>query len=122
MKNSIYIPSCLKSAGRKLRLALNHPIAELPKGAFVQAWCSVAYLFPGLHPDGYEDDASGWPRALKPFAAEAWRRAEKGELLDEELYPSDAQWCGIFDRMQVHLPDETQRRVELAAEYGETCL
>lgn len=32
---------------------------------------AVLYLFPGLHPDGYEDGGSGWPRALKRFAVEA---------------------------------------------------
>jgi hypothetical protein len=37
-----------------------------------------------LHPDGYEDSESGWPPILKRFAAEAWRRAEAGELV--ELY------------------------------------
>jgi hypothetical protein len=56
----------------------------------VRAWSSVAYLFPGLHPDGFEDADSGWPHVLKRFAAEAWRRAEAGELADEELYPCDA--------------------------------
>ena len=52
---------------------------------FLRAWCAVAYAFPGLHPDGYEDEGSGWPRALRRFAAEAWRRAGAGELSDEEL-------------------------------------
>jgi len=102
-----------------LRLAFSGPLAELPTDAFVRAWCSVAYLFPGLHPDGFEDAESGWPRVLHPFAAEAWRRADSGELPDEGLYASDAQWCGLFDRMQIHLPDETQRRVELAAAFGD---
>ena len=78
-----------------------------------------AYLFPGLHPDGYEDKDSGWPRVLKRFAAEAWRRADAGELADDELYACYAQWSGLFDRMLVHLPEETERRVELAAAYGE---
>jgi hypothetical protein len=72
-----------------------------------------------LHPDGYDHPDSGWPRALKRFAAEAWRRADAGELADEELYACDAQWSGLFDRMLVHLSDETERRVELAAAYGE---
>src|SRR2546430_2032329 len=30
-----------------------------------RAWCAVAYAFHGLHPDGYEDADSGWPRVLK---------------------------------------------------------
>ena len=46
----------------------------------------MAYLHPGLHPDGYESADSGWPRVLRRFAAEAWRRADAGELIDNELY------------------------------------
>jgi hypothetical protein len=72
-----------------------------------------------LHPDGYEDGDSGWPRTLKRFAAEAWRRAEAGELADEELYPSDAGWSGLYDRMHTHEPEEMERRLALAADYGE---
>jgi len=74
--------------------------------------------FPGLHPDGYDDPESGWPRVLKRFAAEAWRRADAGELNDEELYPCDAQWSGIFDRMNRRDADEVARRQQIAADYG----
>lgn len=56
---------------------------------------------------------------LKRFAAEAWRRSDAGDLADDELYPCDAQWAGIYDRMRIHFPDETERRRELAAAYGE---
>lgn len=42
-----------------------------------------------------------------------------GAHADDELYACDAQWSGLFDRMLVHLPEETERRVELAAAYGE---
>ncbi len=119
MKSSLYIPDCLESAGHELRLAFRHSLSELPKDTFVRVWCSVAYLFPGLHPDGFDKEGSGWPRLLKPVAIEAWRRAGAGQLRDEELYPSDAQWSGLYDRMQIHLPDETRRRVELAAAYGD---
>jgi hypothetical protein len=54
---------------------------------------------------------------LRRFAAEAWRRAEAGELVDEELYPSDAQWSGLYDRMTNPTPGETERRRELATLY-----
>ena len=54
------------------------------------------------------------PRALHRFAAEAWRRAEAGELPAEALYPGDAQWCGLYDRMHHHTPEERQRRARLA--------
>jgi len=79
----------------------------------------VAYLFPGLHPDGFEEADSGWLRVLKRFVDEAWRRAEADELADEELYPSDAQWSGLYDRMFPHKAAEMERRLALAADYGE---
>jgi len=32
---------------------------------------------------------------LRRFASEAWRRADAGELADEELYACDAQWAAL---------------------------
>lgn len=118
MKSAIYLPDSLRSARRQVRLALAAPLGRAPKANFIRAWCSVAYHFPGLHPDGFDDADSGWPRAVKRFAAEAWRRAEAGELNDEELYPCDAQWSGLYDRMTNHTGQETARRLEFAAAYG----
>lgn len=86
MRNYLYIPNSLRSAGRHLRFAFNCPPDRLPRTPFVRAWCAIAYLYPGLHPDGYECADSGWPRVLRRFAAEAWRRAGAGELTDNELY------------------------------------
>lgn len=111
---SLYIPSSMSDAEKHLRVGLQNPPGHLSKPDFIRAWSAVAYLYPGLHPDGFADSASGWPRALKRLAAEAWRRAESGELEDEELYPSDAQWAGIYDGMTKHAPDETARRVKLS--------
>lgn len=120
MKTTAYIPNSLLSAGREMRLALERPLEQLSREQFVRAWSALFYLFPGLHPDGYDDAESGWPRALRRFAAEAWRRADGDELADEELYPSDTQWCGLYDRMHTHEPDEMERRLALAADYGES--
>jgi hypothetical protein len=119
MKAINHVPNSLRSAGRELRLALPHPLEKLSRKQFVRAWSAIAYLFPGLHPEGYEDIESGWPRALKRFAAEAWRRAEAGKLTDVELYCCDAQWSGLYDRMFPHTAQEIERRLSLAAEYGE---
>lgn len=115
MKSSIFVPTSLKAAGAELRRALANPLARLPKPAFIRAWSAVVYLFPSLHPDCFEDAESGWPPSLRQLATEAWRRAEAGELADDELYPSDAQWAGLYDRMTNHTPDETERRREIAA-------
>lgn len=78
----------------------------------------MAHAFTGLHLDGYEDEGSGWPRALRRFAAEAWRGARAGELSDEEIYPGDAQWAGLYDRMIEREEDETGRRFQIAADHG----
>jgi len=100
----------------KMAIALAKKAGEVcTKADFIRAWSSIAYLFPGLHPDGFEDADSGWPRIPRRFAAEAWRRAEAGELDDAELYTSDAQWSGLYDRLNNPTPDESQRRRKLAA-------
>lgn len=109
----------MREAGCAVRLALARPIEQLPRHTFIRAWCSLAYLYPGLHPDGFEDPDSGWPPVPRRFAADAWRRADAGELADDELYASDAQWSGLYDRMFVHMPDETERRLKLAATFGQ---
>lgn len=99
-----------------MRIGFASPLENLSNEDFLRAWSSVTYLFPGLHPDGFNDEGSGWPRVLKRFAAEAWQRADKGEITDEELYPSDAQWSGIYDRMGFHEGDEINRRFKLVVE------
>lgn len=109
----------LRLAEKHLGFAFKKGLHSLTKKEFIRGWCSLSFLYPGLHPDGFEDADSGWPRVLQRFAAEAWRRAESGELEDHELYACDAQWSGLYDRMNIHLPDETERRLELAAAYGE---
>jgi hypothetical protein len=40
-------------------------------------------------------------------------------LTDQELYCSDSQWSGLYDRMHTHTADEMERRLALAADYGE---
>ncbi len=117
MSTSISVPNTLRGAGRELRRAFAAHLERLPKADFIRAWCAVAYIYPGLHPDGYDDAESGWPRVLKRFVAEAWRRSDAGELADEELYPYEAQWAGLHDRLYNHESDETARRSRLAANH-----
>ena len=69
---------------RHLRIALTDALDHLSKPTFVRAWCAIAYLHPDLHPDGYKAADSGWPRGLRRFAAEAWRRAGVGERGDDK--------------------------------------
>lgn len=79
--------------------------------SFLPLWNVVAYLWPGLHPDSFDEAGGGWPRALVPIAAEAWARYEAGQLSADELYPSDAAWAGLCDRLD-HLTAEERLRRE----------
>lgn len=85
MKAYIYIPPSERAAKRHLERAMAGRMEMLPKMAFMKAYCSMAYLYPGFHPD----DLEGWegPAGVVRFAREAWRRAGIGELSDNELYP-----------------------------------
>jgi hypothetical protein len=86
MKSEIYVPPSCRTAERHLGTAFKRELRTLRKAEFVRAWCSLSYLYPGLHPEGYGSRGSGWPNAFKPLAAEAWRRFELGELTENELY------------------------------------
>ena len=76
---------------------------------------SVLPRLPSLSKQFHDETDGGWPRALRRFADEAWRRAEAGEIDDAALYPCDAQWAGIFDRLKITTREETQRRTAIAA-------
>jgi hypothetical protein len=86
MRCKIYVPPSVRTAERHLCIASTHSLKTLSKSEFLRAWCSLIFLYPGLHPDGYNCRGSGWPKALKAFAAEAWRRFQSGEITDNELY------------------------------------
>lgn len=101
-----------------MRAARSADLSTLSRPAFVTVWSSLSYLYPGLHPDGYQHARSGWPHSLRPVAREAWRRAGDGELCDEEIYPCDAQWAGLCDQMTELYPEEITRRRTLARRHG----
>ena len=46
---------------------------------------------------------------------EVWNRTRAGTLADEILYLADIQWSGLYDRMAMPPPEETERRRELIA-------
>lgn len=86
MKSAVYVPPSCRAAEKHLAFAFKKGLPSLTKQEFVRGWCSLSFLYPGLHPDGFASRGSGWPKHFKPFAAEAWRRFEAGELTDNELY------------------------------------
>jgi hypothetical protein len=119
MNSLIIIPDDPRSAGSRIRLAIKRPLNQLSHEEFIGVWSSLAYLFPGLHPDGFEDKDSGWPLGLQKFATEAWDRFDRGELADEELYASDAAWAGLCDQMTSHTDLESERRKWLKEQFGD---
>ena len=97
-------------------------LRAVPTKEFLCGWHALLFLFPGLHPDnaldhgdtfeevpterlghpGFERNLdrrhtrSGWPVALELIGREAWRRYERDEVTDEELYCAAAQRAGLI--------------------------
>ena len=88
MNDMIYIPPSPRAAEKHLNAALAADLENLSKSDFMKAYCSLAYLNPGFHPDGM-DDWDG-PKDILKIGREAWRRTEAGELSENELYPYQA--------------------------------
>jgi len=51
---------------------------------------------------------------IASFRRRGMRRAEVGELPDETLYHSGAQWSCLYARMNSHTPEERERHGQLA--------
>lgn len=107
------IPESRSEAETILLPIIHEGLGKLLRSEFVRVWWALSYLNPGLHPDGYDADGSGWPSELAPFADEAWHRFEAGELSDKELYPADAAWAAIYDGMETDSLEESERRETL---------
>ena len=85
-------------------------LADLTNEEILVPWWSFFWLHPGLHPD----DAAVWPTEVSdasPFATEACRRYEAGQITDGEYCPNEA----VRDRIrrartrrsrQQHLPPQ----------------
>ncbi|PTX92320.1 DNA cytosine methyltransferase [Opitutus sp. ER46] len=125
------IPASLEEAVSRIMevvvAASNRSIGALGTEAFKRAWCAVAYVYPGLHPNSALEHGtdisntvdevpsilhieprlmtpyyvqSGWPVLLEPVVTEAWRRYHAGELKDDEFYCSEATQAGLKYRKQ----------------------
>lgn len=84
----LYVPPSVNAAEKHMKAALSGRIESLPKREFLRAYCSLVYLYPGFHPDCWED----WdgPRDFASLIDEAGRRADAGLLTENELYPYTA--------------------------------
>jgi hypothetical protein len=89
----MYIPASAEAAERHLRIALSGRLRAMAKREFLRAYCSLAYTYPGFHPDCIGD----WdgPREVLRIAREALRRAGAGQLTDNELDPCQATKAAI---------------------------
>jgi len=100
-------------------------LREIDAMLFLQAWHSLLYLYPDLHPDNaidhgeskeintsYKHDVldlseryirSGWPVLLEHIGHEAWRRYKAGIISEGNFYCIDAQRAGFA----IHSPSFT---------------
>jgi hypothetical protein len=92
--------------------------SEMSNANLLKAWCAVVYLHPEIHPDDFDESNNDWPEDVKIIAGEVWRRYDKNEVDDEDVYQSDVAWAGVYDLMSSHTAEETKRRNELAARYS----
>lgn len=107
-----FVPETVEEAHAILASVGVAELSTLSRERFLAVWNSVAYLHPGLHPDHFDEPDGGWSGELMPFAVEAWRRAANGVISSDEVYPSDAQWCGLCDQIAAPTLEESTRRME----------
>lgn len=112
----IFVPETKDEATTELESAAGVSLPALSRDKFLRVWNSIAYLNPGLHPDHHDEQDGGWTDELRLFAVEAFRRADAGDISEDEIYPSDAQWCGLCDEMNSHTDEERSRRERLAVQ------
>jgi hypothetical protein len=84
------IPSDEADARMRLAALTSVDVSVAGRAHFLRGWYALFWLFPGLHPDGFDEDWEGEFEAYRPLAAEAFKRAEAGELDDDGLYPTEA--------------------------------
>jgi hypothetical protein len=73
-------------------------LKKLNKKTFLNTWKAIFFLSPGIHPDEYQNPNGGWPEELKPLAKEAFRRFEKGEFSEGNIYPYREAMKGLEAR------------------------
>lgn len=114
-------PAIPNSPAEALAILQNRPedLPGLDHRSFIALWAALAYLQPGIHPDDWA--AAGLTKnticGSEAIITELWRRAGKGLLADYELYPANAAWAGIFDRIPDPSPEERERR-DAIGRYG----
>ncbi len=85
-----WIPVDEADARMRLAALTSTDIGSAGRALFLRGWHALFWLYPGLHPDGFDEDWEGGFEAYRPLAAEAFKRAEAGELADDEIYPTEA--------------------------------
>jgi hypothetical protein len=84
------IPIDKTDARMRLAALTSVDVSTAGRVLFLRGWHALFWLYPGLHPDGFEENWEGEFEAYRPLAAEAFNRADAGELDDDELYPTTA--------------------------------
>lgn len=74
----------------------------------VRGYHQIFEQYPGLHPDGFDEIDSGWPKELKPICSEMWRRAESSAAIikQDQMYYINKAFRKLVD-------DSAKRRTVL---------
>lgn len=117
MQSESLVPTSFSCAEERINAATLAALQDLNNEDLIKAWFAISYAFPGLHPDDFDSPDGSWPENLQSLAQEVWIRAESGLLTDVYLYPADAQWSGIYDRMNNPTIEEQKRRREIHVQF-----
>ena len=91
--NAQHIPSSLEGAQRAYDLLgeFKDDLASADTATFLDGWFAMQFMGIAKHPDEVDE----WADDMKPYALDAWRRHEVGEINEDQLYCSDSQHQGL---------------------------
>ena len=87
MNDLLFFPESEAEAEGIVLNAEPHTLSSLELTDFMRVWCSVVYLNPGLHTDNLHDPDYECEPFVRCVLKEVWRRADSGEIHDDELGP-----------------------------------
>jgi hypothetical protein len=78
-------------------------LEALDHDTFLSGWKALVFLNPGLHPDDFDVEGSGWPEELAPIVEEAFRRYDTGLIGEGEFYCYEEAKKGILATLEPNM-------------------
>jgi hypothetical protein len=87
MKAKLYFPKSVEEAEGIVSSVDACALDNLAEHEFIRVWCSIVFLNPGLHTDNILDPDYDCEPMVRQVLEEVWRRADIGEITEDEMYP-----------------------------------